>query len=318
MTDYPPWLPAIAHAVGLSGTSLTWYGDVVAGDVINDAELVDTVTTLLYRFFYSVGTPMLQGTYTGRVTAAPVVDIARTLHAANAGSGRIDPGWRHIRDDESRDGQYVVAKHGLQLTAPGTVAADGSVAVALPAGSFARSQGFYVAHSEAPFTHQHSLSRLYLNTHFPYAADVMRRVTSSLNDLRIPFDFKIVNNLRGFYRCDNSVLYFYRRDYPTVMHRLGPDLTEAARRGYLQEGTPAMTRRISEGVAAADDPDNASSFGLHRCRVIAEGITATLGAAGDDRRADTAGAIWAAFLRYGLDINRPYLNDPRSDPYASD
>ncbi|NJB87373.1 hypothetical protein GGR26_003153 [Lewinella marina] len=317
----PPWLSAVAAAVTLRGPSLCWFDEVVApemlrytddGSILNQSELVDTVTGLLYKLFYCAGAPVLWGSYNSRLSAMPAASIADLLHAANAGRGRREADWRYVGPATSPDGGTVVEKDGLRVTVP-EAPPTRPVVVTLPHGSFGRSQGFYVAHSDVPFPMDAPLSRLYLNVSYPGAGPMMQLVTTLLNERRLPFDFKVANAGTGFNRCDSAVLYFPRRNLPTLLELLLPRLLEAGRRGYLRDVTPALTCRLTSGVAAADDPENGDSFGHHRCQVIAHGIVAALTS---DNPALKVRAIQAAFTRAALDLHRPYLNASTTDPYA--
>jgi hypothetical protein len=61
-----------------------------------------------------------------------------------------------------------------------------------------------------------------------------------------------------------------------------------------------------EGVGAADDPGNGESFGMHRCRLLAEGLVEAYRSniAGTDARIK---AVQARFSQNGLNLDAPYL-----------
>ena len=63
---------------------------------------------------------------------------------------------------------------------------------------------------------------------------------------------------------------------------------------WLRDGTPPWTRPLARGVSWADDPGGGESFGLHRCRLAAEGLGSGEG-------------VDAAFRAAGLDPLRPHL-----------
>jgi hypothetical protein len=78
-------------------------------------------------------------------------------------------------------------------------------------------------------------------------------------------------------------------------------------RGYLRSGVPALTLRLAEGVAVAHDPPGGSSFGLHRCRLIAEGLLRAH-ERGLRSLEDRLDAVIERFREAGVDPDRPYLS----------
>jgi hypothetical protein len=59
-------------------------------------------------------------------------------------------------------------------------------------------------------------------------------------------------------------------------------------------------------VGTAEDPGNGESFGMHRCRMIAEGIVDAW-IAGDQSVETRWNAIGARFSAGGFQLNLPYL-----------
>jgi len=79
----------------------------------------------------------------------------------------------------------------------------------------------------------------------------------------------------------------------------------------LKSETPLFTKRIAPGFALAEDPGNGESFGMHRCRIVAEAIWQAYseGSQTEEARLEE---VTKRFVSYGLTLDRPYLN-PRSD-----
>jgi hypothetical protein len=81
--------------------------------------------------------------------------------------------------------------------------------------------------------------------------------------------------------------------------------------GAVAAPVPAFTLALAPGVAIADDPDDGSDFGMHRCRAVAAGLLAAGPAA-------TAGSRLAA-VRWslsasGVDPRSPHRATRRSEP----
>jgi hypothetical protein len=109
------------------------------------------------------------------------------------------------------------------------------------------------------------------------------------------------------------VLYVARR--PGVRARwLARLIVDAA--PLLARGAPPLTCRLAAGVAWADDPGDGSSFGEHRCRLLAQAACETPASLSSASRWRSAAA--RAFQREGLDLERPHLHRParRRRPHA--
>jgi hypothetical protein len=73
---------------------------------------------------------------------------------------------------------------------------------------------------------------------------------------------------------------------------------------------PAFTREVSPGVALADEPEDGTPFGRHRCRLLASALVrAGHGAGPDQRRA----AVLLALTSAGLDPAAPHLDPGRRE-----
>jgi hypothetical protein len=100
------------------------------------------------------------------------------------------------------------------------------------------------------------------------------------------------------------VLYVARRHWP-----IAAELSMAAREriaGGMGIETPLFTRALAPGLALAEDPGTAESFGSHRCRLVAEGVWRAWrgGATSPDAR---LAAVEDAFREGGVDPERPWL-----------
>ena len=78
--------------------------------------------------------------------------------------------------------------------------------------------------------------------------------------------------------------------------------------------TPLFSKRVMQGVGAADEPGDGQSFGQHRCNLVCKGILDAWlrGATSTDSR---LAAIDARFRANGLSLMHPHLNEGVQDQY---
>jgi hypothetical protein len=81
----------------------------------------------------------------------------------------------------------------------------------------------------------------------------------------------------------------------------------------LRSPTPAFARWIGPGVAIADDPPDGGSFGMLRCRQLAEGI-ARADREGAGSSAERLATVAARFAEDGASIDALHLG-PGSPEY---
>ena len=101
------------------------------------------------------------------------------------------------------------------------------------------------------------------------------------------------------------VLYVARRYFPLTT-RIVQDMPEAIS-GALRAPVPWFARTLQPGIGMAEDPGNSESFGMHRCRLVAEGITDAW-RQGDQSQSGRIRAVEARFAMNGMKVDRPHLN----------
>jgi hypothetical protein len=276
------------------------------------------VATALYRRLYC--RPRLAGgrIWTDSRARRILVD---ELSRANCGIGTWEPGWSVTVIEEG--GSVVVHKHndGLTLWArPDQFRpVDGVLAVGtvghLRVGKELREMlpGYYTAIGDAETPADAVMVRLYWHLTAELAPAWMGELTRRLNRARIAFHAKAPSDPADYVRADAGVLYMSKAD---VLRALQP-LREM--HGVLSSGlgsaTPMFTRRLARGLAIAEDPGDGSSFGQHRCRLVAEGLLQAF-AAGQTENIGRATAIAARFSEEGLSITRPWLSAGSRQRYA--
>jgi hypothetical protein len=257
-------------------------------------------------------------------------DFVELLSKANASQGTWEPGWE-IRKFE-KNGQIAVQKDGLTLWIlpqqfiPSEkeekegkrieVGKKGHIAMVREFRSLL--PGFYMANGNAPLNQSPPLVRIYWNISATGATFLLKHITAELNNEKVPFQFKILNNPTSFVRADAGVLYMNkqfleksRKALATIHRQVKP---------FLRPKTPLFAKRLTHGVSLAEDPNNGESFGQHRTRIFAEALydmnEKNRSSSEDEKLAEVS----RHFKSLGIDmINKPYMNagsvDDNNDNY---
>nr|WP_240981703.1 MULTISPECIES: lanthionine synthetase LanC family protein [unclassified Streptomyces] len=187
-----------------------------------------------------------------------------------------------------------------------------------------RSPGHYLALSDAPVPAGAAVVRVYWNCTARGALDLMGELTRSLNGEGIPYQLKVLDDPAAYDRCDAAVLYLTAdtvaaaRPHLARAHRL---LTDA--RLVRSAWIPVFTKELGPGVGLAEDTDHGRSFGMHRCRLLAEGLVAASAATSGTRRARRTPRTRRAelvgdYLReHGVSLDTPYLRPGSADGYRA-
>lgn len=243
--------------------------------------------------------------------------FAQLLSQANAGRDRWHEGWQI--ESALPGGQVRARRHELVRTWwPGEYLVRDGLAASLrpqaPIGvlqsreSHAVQSGFYFAFGEAIADEEDEarLLRLYWNVTPAGAPALLTALTRVLNRFEIPFRFKCVNAAEHYGRSDAAVLYIGRRFYRVVAELL-PAVLQTLTPLHLLPTTPLFTLRLRPGLALAEDPLGGESFGMHRCRLLAEGLWAAHSeglADGSERLA----RVLKHFEAQGIPLDRCHLN----------
>ena len=249
------------------------------------------------------------------------------LHKSNCGEGYFDSGWAVIK--EEIDGSLAVTKGGLRLHIQRdkhlqnfekeTVAGD-LVAILLPKNRV--QNGFYMAVANQGFGRiddsesQPITVRIYFNLTPEGAVAVMGNLTQELNNLAVPFSFKVLYNPQDYGRHDSGVLYFDKRDYQAVMQVL--QVVYQENKVHFQSEIPLFTMQLAPGLGLAEEPDKKfaekESFGMNRCQIVANGLLKAW-YQGDNSIQGRMQAICEQFSTLGIDLQRVYLNADSDDIY---
>ena len=240
-------------------------------------------------------------------------DFVRSLSEANTGRERWDPGW--VIYHFGANGQIFVAKGDRERDAmPGTFLSDAPAGRPLQTGARVRlhasresldlQPGYYFAFGETldELAERLSLIRFYFHCVADSAASLLAAISSGLNRFQLPFRIKALRRPEAYGRTDSMVLYVAARHFAITAR-----IIELIREGVaLSPSVPLFTKRLWPGIGVAVEPGTGESFGLHRCRLAAEGIVD----AWRDGKQDVPArlrAVEARFAAAGLDLARPYL-----------
>lgn len=245
------------------------------------------------------------------------------LSRANSSASRWDAGWQVRRMENT--GQIWAEKAGVvRILQPGEymnfngqgmpLKKGDTVSYHAPRESMAVQPGLYFAFGESVMGSDHmDVIRFYWNVSSDGALMLMQAITRSLNRFQLPFQFKCSIYRQGYERRDAAVLYVHKRFYGIVRELSEAWLRECA--PQLRDDVPLFTLPAGKGVGIAEDPGTGESFGMNRCRHVAEAIWTAYsnGVPGHEYLRE----VKQHFRKHGLDFARPYLNAGSVDHYAA-
>ncbi|HEX7104070.1 MAG TPA: lanthionine synthetase LanC family protein [Nitrolancea sp.] len=282
--------------------------------------LIAHVQSRLYRQFYLTGGATPDPHAATPLPAPNENPFVHSFAEANRGTGTWQSGWVVVERSEAgvwaeRDGLTVWLEPGEYRNAMGLPAtANGAISVLLPKDLPSRSPGFYLAQSDEPFQPSPGdvLVRLYWHLAAAGARLLIASATSRLNAERVPFNVKVLNDPSAYHRYDAGVLYITRQDLIRTSHLLAKVYEDVHH--ALQPGVPALTKPLAAGLGLAEDPGTGESFGLHRCRLLAEALVE----AAEQQIVnppDLLDAVEDHLRHAGIDPAHPYLRTNSVDDY---
>ena len=244
------------------------------------------------------------------------------LHRSNHGKGYFDSDWQVLRQEA--DSSLAVTKGGLTLhierekhlqPVEQLAAEDDLVAIRMPRNLI--QNGFYMAVSNAGSDTHPQTVRVYFNLSPEGAVTIMEKLTRQLNEITIPFTFKVLYNPSDYGRYDSGVLYFERSNYEVVWQVLRSIYVEA--RSYFRAEVPLFTKLLAPGLSLAEEPNckfaAVESFGMNRCQIVANGLLEAR-QKGDESIECRMAFIFQHFSLLGIDWQRAYLNANSEDIYT--
>ena len=155
--------------------------------------------------------------------------------------------------------------------------------------------------------------RFYWNIDAAGAVPLTQRLTRRLNGFQVPFRFKALTYSSQYDRTDPAILYVEKR-YFQIAALLALE-THQELASHLGAEVGLFTKPLAPGLGLAEDPGNGESFGMHRCRLVAEGLWQAFHQQLSDSPARLA-TVLDRFRGEGLDLDRPHLGPGSADLYT--
>lgn len=287
------------------------------------ANLQQQLAYALYGTYYCTGSTQRPASPAPRPAALPSAAArAHTtglLSAANATPNGFDPQWTVYSLDAY--GNAFVTKNGeLRQLPAGQWEFSTPTDTKLQVGTVVRltvskedttaQPVFYHVRGTGLMPQQAELARIYFHTTFEGAQQLVREITTSFNDYRLPFLFKCLNHPDLFTRADSAVLYVSKFDVRLAHTLLQPILARLA--PHLRPAVPLFTQPLRPGVSFSEDPADGQSFGMSRCQLLAAGLIAA-----HRKQTDRLAEMQRVLGKNGLVIERIYRNPNSHFPYPS-
>jgi hypothetical protein len=160
-----------------------------------------------------------------------------------------------------------------------------------------------------------TVTRIYFNLYYKEASEFIYTLTKKLGEENFPFTLKTIMHPDIYVRRDSTVLYLHKNDFADVFQVIKPILQE--RKIVTSRAIPAFTKKIFEGVGVAEEPIkklSSESFGLHRSRLIAEGLVMAFKSK-CILKENIIEVVIKRLRREGLKLPRLYLNPESKDIY---
>jgi hypothetical protein len=157
-----------------------------------------------------------------------------------------------------------------------------------------------------------TLVRMYWNIQSSHSWLLVRLISTRLNNIKVPFRFKIVNDPIGYPRADAAVLYIDKEFYTKAKNTIRNIYADI--REFLNSNTPLFAKRMAMGLSLAEDPNNSESFGMHRSRLLAESLY-TIKRKNITSLDKIMEELDLCFKKSNIDLHYPFLNSGSTDDY---
>lgn len=271
------------------------------------------LTEALYRNFYCVPEPEKS---TG---GTDPVSFLAALRAANPVPARAMDGWTIIQADPAGILLADANGHRRRAALEEVVPLQGGLAHGQPVRlaparemlSGAAGHYFVMGRPLSDLRHGRQL-RFYWNIEADAAAAFLSSIGSGLDRRRIPFQAKVPADPRGYGRADCGILYLDGEEAAAAIDLI--QSVHAAIASRMRPATPLFARPLAPGLAWAEGPPSGESFGMHRCRLVAEGLVLAF-ERGAHKAEERIGAVLERLTGYGLDIGAVERNPGTHYPY---
>ncbi len=154
--------------------------------------------------------------------------------------------------------------------------------------------------------------RIYFNCFESKISSIMQFFIQRLNKTKTPFHMKCIKSRAKMYRKDKLILFLDKRyffDFKPILKEILKEI-----KPFLQPQTPLFTLKLHDGIGFAENPPNPNeSFGMSRCRLIAEGIWQ----AHENKfpKSEWVNSVINYIETQGYDLEKFYLNPNSRFPY---
>jgi HopA1 effector protein family len=293
-----------------------------ASSLAQNSTLVLQLQEYLYQRCYCVA--FGSGMAAQKQPASGAEEFLGQLSRANLSVSRWDANWRVLQVENT--GKVWAEKGGvMRIFQPGEfvnfadagspVRVGSAVSVYIFRESTTFQPGLYFAFGETVTSSDNlDLFRLYWNIHAPGVLSLLRLISRDLNRFQVPFQFKSPVLPQGYARRDAAVLYLKKRFHALVRELAAAWSQECS--SQLRDGVPLFTLPLARGLGLAEDPETGESFGMNRCRHLAEAVwNAHIRSLPETQHLH---AVKEQFEQHGLDFSRPYLNAGSVDLYTAE
>lgn len=243
------------------------------------------------------------------------------LQKSNCGKGYFDPRWLVVKQESDhllavqKDDLtlHIEPERYLQLAEQSANVGD-EVAVLMPPNLI--EQAYYVAVSDAGLVNKTLAVNINFNFISEGAIALMKSLTQQLNEINIPFTFKVLYDPDNYQRCDCGVLQFESHNYHIVKQIL--QTVYIANKCLFRDLVPLFTKLLAPGLSLAEEPNNKftdqENFGMNRCRILANALLEAW-QEGDNSQQGKMHYVDRHFSQHLIDLQRPYLNANSEDIY---
>jgi HopA1 effector protein family len=242
----------------------------------------------------------------------------------NHGQGYSDPGWLVVKQENAD--HWQIRKDGLTLNIQSDDYADDLkvgqlLSIKMPPNLVEHDT--YIAVGNEGHPHQPSeeqatiIIQIYFNVGAATALLLLDRLTEQLNNLKIPFNFKIAYQESDYDRLDAAVLEVQKDHYQQLKPILQAVYQE--NKEHFQPETPFFCKPLASGLGLAEKPQHPdyeqNNIGQHCCGLIAQALLEAWSQ--EKSGADKLDYVLNYLAQTGIEIERIYLNPDSSDIYET-
>ncbi|NEO77964.1 T3SS effector HopA1 family protein [Moorena sp. SIO4G3] len=258
------------------------------------------------------------------------LEFYQQLEKSNHSKGWFHPDYLVVKQEDDRslavkyDGitVHIQPERYLKLEEQSASVND-LVSVWTPAGGIERQLYTAVGEGEIDDTlwknPDNQVVLAYFNFDPEAAVILMKYLTTKLNEVEMPFVFKVLHNPLNYHRYDSGILQFHQSNYKLMRQILQTIYSEIE--SHFKSQVPIFTKAIAPGIGLAENPYSkllftyGETFGMNRCRIVANAIVEAY-MNGDESPEARMKYIIQHFEQMGIDLERPYLNPGSEDIYT--